>query len=467
MSIFGSIEILKIFTNLIKSKTTAFLLGPIGAGIIAIYMNILDNIRSCTNIGLDAAGIQHLSEIDTEEEKGQILYMAKVIRTWAFAIAILNIPVCLLFAFLIGETLFGLTALESSKIVLLLPAVFLAPIAVGECTILKGTHKLKCVATTELLVAICTAICTITIYSILRFQGIIPVINLCVAIETILHILFCSSIYPYSIAPFSVDIWKKGMPLLKFGIPYFITSLFAAITTTIIYRIISSTEEIGLYKNGYILIMYFTGIVLSSNSTDYFPRLTSVCQDPIQKNYTVNKQVKTGLHITTPLTMAFLLAMPLIVIILLTPDFMPIADMCTLAGVFLIHRSVSQPLEYVSLAHKQSWVFLILESIYNLLIILSVFLFYYTYGLPGAGVALSTVGMINTTILYFVNKYVYNITITLPNIRYILLCTTIVGTTSFLCLQSNISLRFVLGVPLVIASSIYSLFSLRKEMSKE
>lgn len=467
IGVFGSVEALKILTNLVKTKTTASLLGPIGAGIIAIYINILENIRSCTNIGLETAGIQRLSEIDTHKENEQILQMARVIRTWSFGTALLSIPVCLIFAFSLGNSLFGLTEAQSIDLIQLLPAAFLAPIAIGECTILKGTHKLKRVATVEFLVAVCTAICTIAIYSTLKLQGIVLVINLCIAIETILHILFCYGIYPYRISPFSMDIWKRGIPLLKFGIPYFITSIFTAITTTITYKIISQTEEIGLYKTGVIIIMYFTGIMLSSNSTDYFPRLTSICHDTKQKNNTVNKQIMASLHITTPLTMVFILAMPLIVIILLTPDFMPITNMCVLAGLFLVHRSVAHPLEYVSLAHGQSWMFFILESIYNLLVIFSIYLFYNNYGLPGAGIALSIVGITNTIILYFVNKHFYKVSVTLPNIQSIIICTTLVGITIALCLQPNITLRFTLGIPLVIATSAYSLLSLRKDRNNE
>ena len=60
ISLFGSVEILKILANLTRGKVTAILLGPLGAGLIAIYQNILEVIRSCTNIGLETASIQQL-----------------------------------------------------------------------------------------------------------------------------------------------------------------------------------------------------------------------------------------------------------------------------------------------------------------------------------------------------------------------------------------------------------------------
>ena len=99
IGIFGSVEMLKILANLSKRKIAAYFLGPLGIGVIAIYMNLLEVIRSCTNIGLETAGIQRLSELDDTKQHNQILALAKTIRTWALAIAMLDVVICVVFAF--------------------------------------------------------------------------------------------------------------------------------------------------------------------------------------------------------------------------------------------------------------------------------------------------------------------------------------------------------------------------------
>lgn len=467
IGVFGSVEVLKTLANLSRGKITASFLGPFGAGLIAIYQNILEVIRSCTNIGLETASIQQLSEIDTESQQAEVTTMAKVIRTWSMAMALLDVVVCLVAAILLGDVFFNDSNSHTAEILMLIPAAFMAPIAAGECAILKGTHKLKRVATVELLGAIGTVICTLTIYWIWGISGIIPALDLCIATETLVHLFFCIQIMPYRINLFSAEVWRRGIPLLKFGLPYAVTAIMGAITTTLLYKIISSTDSIAFYKTGYALIMYYIGIVFSSNATDYFPRLTSVCHDKALKTETVNKQIHVSFTLTTPLVMAFLLAIPLIILTLYTEDFMPMAAICVMAGLFQLHRSVALPLEYVSLAHGHSWLFLILESTYNVLIIASVYILYNIWGLPGIGLALSFVGVSNTIILGIVNYCFYGIRISNANITMILLGSCMVAAIIILCNADDMALRLGLGIPLTLLVALYSFRTLKKGIKDE
>lgn len=467
IGVFGSVEVLKTLANLSRGKITAFFLGPLGAGLIAIYQNILDVVRSFTNMGLEVASIQQLSEIDTNKQKEEVATMAKVIRTWSVAVAVLNVLICLVVTTLPSNLFFKDGANHIAEILMLTPAAFLLPIAAGECAILKGTHKLKRVATVELLGAIGTVISTFSIYWVLGLEGIIPALNLCIAIETAVHLFFCTQIMPYQISPFSKEIWKRGLPLLKFGIPYAITAIMGAITTTFLYNTITSNDEVGLYKTGYALIMYYVGIVFSSNAIDYFPRLTAVCHDIKRKNETVNKQIYVSFTLTTPLVMAFLLAMPLIIVVLYTKEFMPMASICVMAGLFQLHRSVALPLEYVSLAHGHSWMFLILESLYNVLIVASVYFLYNIWGLPGIGMALSLVGLANTAILALVNYHFYHISISRRNWSTIAIGSCLVIAVILLCNAESMALRFGAGIPLTLLSAAYSYKTLKKGLKDE
>ena len=467
IGIFGSVEMLKILANLSKRKIAAYFLGPLGIGVIAIYMNLLEVIRSCTNIGLETAGIQRLSELDDAKQHNQILALAKTIRTWALAIAMLDVVICVVFAFFFENLFFEPGDSHRIQILLLSPAAFFAPIMMGECAILKGIHKLKNVATVELLSAIATVVSVLIIYWNLGADGIILAMNACVISGAVIHLFFCSRIISYSVNLLSKEVWKRGLPLLKFGIPYFATAFFGAITTTIVYKIISSTEDIGFYRNGYELILYYVGIVFSSNAIDYFPRLTSVCHDEIQKNDTVNKQINVSFTLTTPLVMAFLLAMPLMVLALYTNEFLPIVGMCVMAGLFQLHRSVSLPLEYVSLAHGHSWMFMILESIYNILIIASTYALYPTFGLVGLGISLSFVGLANTIILSIVNRVFYKVSITKSNWILIAAGTVLVAIVMMLCQNDNLTIRLGVGIPLTLLTALYSYLTLKRGMINE
>lgn len=467
IGLFGGVEVLKKLADLTRGKVTAFFLGPFGAGMIAIYQNVLDVINACTNIGLETASIQRMSEIDPDGHMDAATGMARVIRTWSMAVACVNILGCLMAAMWFGPVFFNDGRSHSAEILMLAPAAFLFPITAGECAILKGLKRLKRVATVELLSAIGSVLCTLGVYPWLGIDGVLLVLNLCMAIAAIAHLGLCVRIIPYRIAMFSAATWRRGIPLLKFGIPYAVTAIMGAVTTTLLYRIITSTHEVGLYKWGYTLIISYVGMIFSSNSTDYFPRLTSVCHDTGRKNETVNKQIRVSFTVTTPLVMLFLLAMPAIVMALYTREFMPIVDMCVLAGLFQLHRSVTLPMEYVSLAHGHSWMFLILEGIYNVLIIGGVYVCYGRWGLNGIGMALSAVGMANMAILCLVNGLVYQIRLSRTNLANIALGTGLVLAIMVLCIWHETTTRLCIGLPLTLLSALYSYRAIRKDIRNE
>lgn len=466
IGIFGSVEALKILANLFRGKITASFLGPFGTGLIAIYQNILDVISSCTNIGLETASIQQLSEIDTETNQQEVAAMAKVIRTWSMTVAFVALFICIAVATLLSDIFFDEPG-HHLDILLLAPAAFLTPISAGECSILKGMHKLKRVASVELITAIAAVICIFVIYSFLGINGIIPAINTSIAISTLIHLYFCIQIMPYRIDFLSAETWKKGIPLLKFGIPYAATAIMGAVTTTVLYKIISNETEIGLYKTSYALIMYYISVVLSSNAIDYFPRLTSVCHDRKKKNETVNKQIHICFTLTTPLVMAFLLAMPITVLLLYTEEFLPMTEICIMAGLFQLHRSVALPLEYISLAHGHSWMFLILEGTYNVLIITLAYTLYTSLGINGIGIALSSVALLNTLMLAIVNKFFYKICISGRNWLSITIGSCLVLAVIVLCLDENLAIRLGIGIPLTLVTTIYSYRTLRKGIKDE
>lgn len=466
IGVFGGVEVLKNLAKLSRGKITAFFLGPAGMGILAIYQNILEVIQACSNIGLETASIKHLSEIDTEAEKERLFSMAQVIRTWSMAVAIVDVCICVVVALLMDGAFFKGSG-HQLEILLLSPAAFLAPITAGECAILKGTHKLKRVALVELLGALGAVVGAFAIYGSMGVNGVVLALNLYVAIEATCHLCYSIPVIPYSIRLFCLDTWKRGIPLLKFGIPYAVTAILGALTTTTLYLIISTEEEVGLYKASFALMLYFVGIVLSSNSTDYFPRLTAVCHNNERKAETVNNQIHVCFTLSTPLVMVFLLAMPLIIVALYTEEFLAMRSLCVLAGLFILHRTASLPMEYVALAHGHSWLFLLLESLYNIMILTSAMLLYPLWGLTGMGIALSLTGVANTVILALINRFFYGIPLTRRNWLEITVGSLITIVVMLLCYEADTPWQLGLGIPIALLTGAYSFIVLRKGVANE
>jgi hypothetical protein len=138
-----------------------------------------------------------------------------------------------------------------------------------------------------------------------------------------------------------------------------------------------------------------------------------------------------------------------------------------MAGLFQLHRAVALPLEYVSLAHGHSWMFLILESTYNLMVIGAAYLMYSLWGLPGMGMALSVVAVVNTVILGIVNKYFYHIRISCNNWITIIIGSCLVLVIMILCCTDNMGLRYGTGIPITLLTAAYSYLTLKKGVKQE
>ena len=143
------------------------------------------------------------------------------------------------------------------------------------------------------------------------------------------------------------------------------------------------------------------------------------------------------------------------------------AGICVMAGLFQLHRAVALPLEYVSLAHGHSWLFLILESTYNLLVMGTAYLMYGLWGLPGMGMALSTVAVVNTVILGIVNNYFYHIRISRNNWMTIIVGSCLVVTIMILCCTDNMGLQFGAGIPITLLTAAYSYMTLKRGLKEE
>ena len=138
-----------------------------------------------------------------------------------------------------------------------------------------------------------------------------------------------------------------------------------------------------------------------------------------------------------------------------------------MAGLFQLHRSVALPLEYVSLAHGHSWMFLILEGTYNVLIITLAYTLYTSLGINGIGIALSSVALLNTLMLAIVNKFFYKICISGRNWLSITIGSCLVLAVIVLCFDENLAIRLGIGIPLTLVTTIYSYRTLRKGIKDE
>ena len=398
--VFGGVQILKALASLIRNKLAAILLGAAGMGLNAVFQNIGELIFSATNMGIPFSSTRNLSETYEQQDSNATTALVQVIRTWALWTAVVATLVCFVGAWGLDRYFFSEKGHSHlAEIMLLSLYVMSLPLEAAECTILKGTRQLKSVASVETLAAFGTILCTIPFYWLWGIRGVAVSLVVCGWMVVGVHACYTLRLFPYRVKMFRADMLHSGLPLLRLGIPYMMAAAAGALSTSLIYGILSGESEIGMYKAAYSIIVTYAGMAFVALDNDFFPRLAAINNSRDNRNYAINQQIQVCC-LLSGLMMSFMVTfMPWLIKALLSNEFLPAVPMAVAGAFYVYMRSVNLPLGYLSLARGESRIFLLLEVFYDILAVGLVWSGYSLWGLLGCGIALSAAGIAESFIL--------------------------------------------------------------------
>jgi len=418
--VFGGVQGLKILINIVRNKLAAVLLHDVGMGLNAVFMNIGEVINSFTNFGIGFSSVQHISELYEEGTDEEIRRFVGVIRTWSLWAALLGALLCASFAVLLNTYFFPEGQNHVWEIVFLSLFVASMPIEAGECSILKGMRQLRKMAAVEAVVAVSTFVFTVPLYYLLGLRGIALALVLCGWAMVGIHMFVTTRLFRYRVHPFSAKVVKAGIPLITKGIPYMLAAIAGSMTTAVVFgTCLGDVGQIGQYKAGYGLMVTYAGMVFVALEADYFPRLSSVNHDVSRMNHTIEQQINVCVLLMAPLLIAIVMAMPWVVRLLYTSEFMPVVAMAQSAAFYMFFRAVTTPVAYMSLAKGDSLVYLLMECIYDGVFIALMYVGYHRWGLLGAGIALSLAALFDMLMVCGVYSAVYRFRLGLKSLRLI------------------------------------------------
>ena len=122
--------------------------------------------------------------------------------------------------------------------------------------------------------------------------------------------------------------------------------------------------------------------------SDYFPRLSGVCKDIIKTNETVNKQIEVSLLLLSPMLVALIMMLPVLIPILFSREFMPVVGMAQVTVLAMYFKVLTMPVAYITLARSLSLSYLLLETSYFVVLVVAVMVGFQHWGLWGTGLAI-------------------------------------------------------------------------------
>lgn len=419
MGIFGSVQGLNLIMGLVRNKLIAILLGPAGMGLASLFNTAVAFLSKTTGLGLSFSAVRNISEAFEQNDEAALLRHIQIIRTWSILTSLFGMVVCMSLGPLLSDLTFSWGD-HTWHFVLLAPAIGILAITGGETAILKGTRRLRSLATIQIVSILASVLVSVPLYYFFGQAGIVPVIVL-MAFATMLATIF----YSYRFYPLRLGgAWgliHEGMSMVKLGVGFTTAGIIASGSEMWIRSYLNVTEDldgVGLYNAGFMLTITYAGMVFSALDSDYFPRLSACSNCPANLSQVVNQQIEICLLIIAPMITAFILFLPVLIPLLFTDKFIPIIPMAQVAIFSMFFKSLSLPTAYITLSKGDSKAFLAIETLYALTFVALFILLHKHYALVGTGMALTLSYVCEWFFAVGFARWRYNYRPTLKLIKY-------------------------------------------------
>jgi O-antigen/teichoic acid export membrane protein len=411
--IFGGVQGLNILISLVRNKAVALMLGPSGMGLASLFQTTVNFISQTTNLGISFSAVRNVSELFDQGDEQRINHFIKVVRAWSVLTGLVGMLLCIV----IGPMLSNLTFSwgdHTLHFVLLSPLVFLLAVTGGETAILKGARQLKSLAVIQVYSVIAALVITLPLYYLFGQTAIVPVMVLMGLTTLLLTIYRSHRLYPLCFTG-AKGILGEGMGMVRLGIAFTLAGVLGSGAEFVIRSYLNNVadlEVVGLYNTGYVMTMTYAGMIFSAMETDFFPRLSAVNANWLSCNEIVNKQIEVSLLLISPMLVFAQFAVPYVIPVLFSSQFLPVVDMMRIMLLALYLRAVKLPIAYLPLAKGDSMSYLFLEAVYDVVIVLTVLWGYEQWGLIGTGVAITLSALFDYCLLltYAYFKYHYRMT---------------------------------------------------------
>lgn len=457
-SLFGGVQLYQILISVIKSKFIALLIGTEGVGILGLYQIVVQFVQSLTALGLSSSAVRDVSEANASGDVRKISKVVIILKKLVWFTGCFGLLVVCVLSSFISKITFGNND-YTLPFIFLSVVLLLDQLTVGQNAILQGTRQLRYLAKSTVLGSTLGLLISIPIYYIWGIKGIVPTLILNSLMMFFLSFYFSKKVKTQKIRISLNETLKGGVGMIKMGIVMSFTSMIVYGSSYVLrgyIRFLDDIETVGLFTAGFTMLTSYVGMVFTAMSTDYYPRLAAVNSDNAKCMSVVNKQGEIALFLLSPLLIAGILFMPLIIQLLYSSSFLPACDYVIYAAIGVYFKLTSWLLAFQFIAKGESKIFMINELIANIYMLLLNMAFYKLASLKGLGISFTLSYFIYFLQVYVICKLKYKFQFSIIFIKMFvvqflltLLCFVVI---SFL----HGIVKFVLGIGILLISLIFS-----------
>lgn len=466
-TLFGGVQVFNIIVSILRSKAIAIFIGPAGMGIAGLFTSTIDVIFTATSLGLGTSGVKSISQDNSElKVNGEINKTISVLKQLMWYTGIFGGLLTLFFSSWLSEFTFGNNFYTWHFAWLAITLLF-KNISSSNFTILQGTGKLKELAKANFYGSLLGLLITLPFYYYFGIDAIVPSIIIAAFVTMLISIFYSKKIKSNKKMIPLKNLFTEGKSLIQLGVMLSLSGLITTITAYLLQIYISHStglNQVGYYLAGMTLLNSYVGVIFTSMSTDYFPRLSAVANVEMKIRNLVKHQATIAILIISPLICLFIPFASFIVKTLYSPQFVVIVSMTIFGILGMLFRAVSWTMGYILIAKGDSKMFIKTSVFFNLLFLAMNIFAFSNWGLEGLGVSFCVYYMIHFFVLKALTFKIYNFYFD-SEFYKLFLFSLMIGL-SVLCVNffEDSILKVALLIVLVFSSILFSAIQLNKKV---
>lgn len=408
IGLFGGVQAMSIGVALVRNKLVALILGPGGMGLVSLFTSTVSMVTDLSSFGIGLSAVQKISKAYDQGDVESIAQSVRIVRYWCALLALMGTALCIALSPFLSWFTFSWNG-HTIHFICLSPIVGLSLLTLGETAIIKAVRELRRLALVSFYNIVGALIVSVPIYYLWGMKGIVPSLVLMAMVQFLLTIHVSYRLYPLHLN-FSKALFHDGFGMIKLGTAFVAAGLFTSGTNFLIRSYLNNVaglDMVGLYNAGTMMTLTYVGMVFTAMDTDYFPRLSGIKDLGVTFNTTVNRQIEVIFLVISPLLVAFIIFLPIILPLLYSGKFMPVLAMAQVVVLAMYFRALEIPVEYITLARGDSLSYLLIQAVYAIIFTGFVVVGYQGYGLVGTGVGITLTTVVYLAFILLFSKHKY------------------------------------------------------------
>ena len=363
-AIIGGSSVINMLIGIVKVKVLAVMLGPVGIGLMGLYMNIMSIAATVAACGMGSSGVRQVAAAD-EAETLSIVRRALWLGNLMLGVA--GMAILWLLREPVALWVFGDDA-HASDIGWLGVGLLFSLMAGSQAALLQGLRRIGDLAKVGIISSLVGALMGILAVYLLGTNGIIWFVVAAPA-ATFLAAGYYVARLPRPQIPYDLAaIRQQWLAILKLGIPLMSAGLIMLATPLVVRSIV--LRELGLEASGFFQAAWaisftYVGFALNAMAMDYFPRLTTAIGDHPRAGKLVNEQTEMGLLLAGPALLAMITFAPWVINLLYAESFSPAAQLLSWQVLGDILKVASWPISYIFLAAGRGRTYIGIQIIWS------------------------------------------------------------------------------------------------------